>query len=796
MDGPSPNELKAQAKAAYERFRSDPSDLCSLDLAIALLRRALTLPGLPSDEIGPLRSSLGVMLTDRYQVCHSPADLEEGLDSYRQAIEATSEDAASMPTHLLNLASGLYEYFVATRGSEVRREAFEVLDRSRKLIPEDSPKLATLAINFSALVFAFADDAPDLTLIGQAIDVLREALETPTAALRVFQMRQNLAALLALRYDLAEDDADLDEAIRLDRMLLGDHAAPLELPRVHANLGNALLRAYRRDNDLNALREAIDHHRHAVATTPTERAATLDYLLNLGESLAALAEATGTRKDLEETVEILERAWTWIDRYLGRAPVAHRIGVQDTLTLLSTRLAAILIRHSVDGQPSYDRAIEIAEGAKSRLLAQRIGWTTIAAPPDLDPQSAQREAALVGELQEMESLELVEQEIWPPAPGTWGAAAARARQRERNLAELSTLWERITQASPAGAAFAALRRGATASVPELAQFCRESPEKTMLLSVMSTPTETIFMLIGADSDEPAVVSTPIGAERWQDIARRLHRELATGRGEDRGERWLESLITPFRALSEHLDDTRRVVIAPHKQSHTVPWGVLADRAGWSLSDGGPLPVASIPSLSLLPRLRSTPSAGTPALVVGDPNGDLTYAAAEALQVAKILGDNRPLIGPDAQVAVVGRRLRSSRVAHIAAHASFSDVSPLDSRIALFDGDLRAREILASRLDLDLLVLSACESGVSEPLAGDELMGLAHAFLAAGVRSLVVSLWPVDDRSTRALMEAFYEGLASGHDRASALATAAATIKGQPEWTHPYYWGAFQLLGAY
>jgi hypothetical protein len=314
----------------------------------------------------------------------------------------------------------------------------------------------------------------------------------------------------------------------------------------------------------------------------------------------------------------------------------------------------------------------------------------------------------------------------------------------------------------------------------------------MLLSIMSAPTETIFMLIGADSDEPAVVSAPIGVERWQDIARRLHRELATGRGEDRGERWLESLIPPFRALSEHLDGTRRVAIAPHKQSHTVPWGVLADRAGWRLPDGRPLPVASVPSLSLLPRLRSAPRTGTPALVVGDPARGSRLCGRRGPSGRR----DRPLIGSDAKIAVVARRLRSSRIAHIAAHASFSDVSPLDSSIALFDGGLLARQILASHLDLDLLVLSACESGVSEPLAGDELMGLAHAFLAAGVRSLIVSLWPVDDRSTRALMEAFYEGLASGHDRADALAKAAATIEDHPEWSHPYYWGAFQLVGAY
>ena len=81
-------------------------------------------------------------------------------------------------------------------------------------------------------------------------------------------------------------------------------------------------------------------------------------------------------------------------------------------------------------------------------------------------------------------------------------------------------------------------------------------------------------------------------------------------------------------------------------------------------------------------------------------------------------------------------------------------------------------------------------------AGDELAGLAQAFLQAGVRSLLVSLWEVNDPATASLMTTFYEILRAGADKAQALRQAMTRIETEAKWTHPYDWGAFVLLGAW
>lgn len=101
------------------------------------------------------------------------------------------------------------------------------------------------------------------------------------------------------------------------------------------------------------------------------------------------------------------------------------------------------------------------------------------------------------------------------------------------------------------------------------------------------------------------------------------------------------------------------------------------------------------------------------------------------------------------------------------------------------------DIYDLRLDADLVVLSACETGVRQVHGGD-LVGLCRGFLTAGARNLLVSLWRVDDAATAELMAAFYRGLAAGEGIAASLRAAQlAALARQP---HPYFWAPFVVIG--
>jgi CHAT domain-containing protein len=181
------------------------------------------------------------------------------------------------------------------------------------------------------------------------------------------------------------------------------------------------------------------------------------------------------------------------------------------------------------------------------------------------------------------------------------------------------------------------------------------------------------------------------------------------------------------------------------------------------------------------------------IVVGNPHGDLSHANDEANAVAERFGV-KPLLGATATKSEVLARFPDATLIHLATHAFFDTNNPLESGILLADGVLTAREILQHRLQADLLVLSACESGQVGSLGGEELAGLSQAFLQTGVRSLLVSLWQVNDPATAALIQAFYAARQTGANKAEALRHAMTQIQQNPRWTHPYYWGAFVLIG--
>ena len=114
-----------------------------------------------------------------------------------------------------------------------------------------------------------------------------------------------------------------------------------------------------------------------------------------------------------------------------------------------------------------------------------------------------------------------------------------------------------------------------------------------------------------------------------------------------------------------------------------------------------------------------------------------------------------------------------------------------------DGILTALE--AAGLDLwgtQMVVLSACETGVGKVTEGDGVHGLRRALVIAGAESLVMSLWQVDDRATRELMAGFYRRLEQGEGRAEALRQVQLQMLRSPRTSHPYYWASFVPTGSW
>jgi len=145
-----------------------------------------------------------------------------------------------------------------------------------------------------------------------------------------------------------------------------------------------------------------------------------------------------------------------------------------------------------------------------------------------------------------------------------------------------------------------------------------------------------------------------------------------------------------------------------------------------------------------------------------------------------------------------------RIVHFATHGLLNTEHPALSGLVLSlvdergrpqDGFLNLPDVYNLNLPAELVVLSACQTGLGKEIRGEGLVGLTRGFMYAGARRVVASLWKVDDVATAVLMERFYKGMLMENLRpAAALRRAQVEMWKQRRWASPYYWAAFTLQG--
>ncbi|MGH8223149.1 MAG: CHAT domain-containing protein, partial [Woeseiaceae bacterium] len=186
---------------------------------------------------------------------------------------------------------------------------------------------------------------------------------------------------------------------------------------------------------------------------------------------------------------------------------------------------------------------------------------------------------------------------------------------------------------------------------------------------------------------------------------------------------------------------------------------------------------------------------------------LPSTAVEARAIVALVGDSGTslaLLGADAsRSSIAGSKLDRYRIVHFATHAFADSQDPALAMLALsrfdgngspMDGALRSFDIAQLQLNADLVVLSACETALGREIAGEGPLGLAHAFLRSGAKSVVATLWQVPDTSTALLMKEFYrQMLIEELPVSAALELAQQHIRRQPRWSDPYFWAGFQFI---
>lgn len=387
---------------------------------------------------------------------------------------------------------------------------------------------------------------------------------------------------------------------------------------------------------------------------------------------------------------------------------------------------------------------------------------------------------------------------------------SRIREQEALLAQAATEAERAAYSKALKAVqdeHKDLLLEVQARNPELASLVSVSPldlpgvqalldKDQALLAYYVLENEVLCWLVRRDSVR--LLRTPIGREGLGRMILAYRRMLQNLEPLDRQSRelWDVLLAKPVAAMGA----VRSVCIVPHGPLHYLSFATLSDGAA-ALIEKAPLYYAPSASVLKFTQERRKAVKNRRVLAVGNPDLgnqalELPFAEREVAAMAWNFPEVTALTRGKATESWVRAHIGEYGIIHLATHGEFDAVNPLFSALMLakdrqFDGHLEAGDIFDLKLNADLVVLSACQTGLGKIGSGDDVVGMNRAFLFAGTHAIVSSLWRVSDISTAILMKQFYREYAK-LNKAESLRRAMLHVKGR--YPHPGYWGGFILVG--
>ena len=349
-----------------------------------------------------------------------------------------------------------------------------------------------------------------------------------------------------------------------------------------------------------------------------------------------------------------------------------------------------------------------------------------------------------------------------------------------------------------------------------------------------SPEKTIIILAGGTQE---IKEVSVGKEELIKKISRF-RELISKGSEDQSDLLslsqdlYEILIKPIAfGISK-----KRIIISPHGPLHYLPFQLLHDGGKYLLED---YTLNYIPSATVLRYLADKPPIGPlepegesefigsvadnssflpgwgtegsyehsdskppkSILLLGNPKLDsaaldLPYSDVEIDNAALFFPDALKLSRGEASETNVKEKASSYEVLHFATHATFDNDDPFNSSLLLAsdgvnDGKLTVEEIYQLQLKPSLVVLSACETGLGKYSAGDEIIGFYRAFMYAGAKSIIATLWPIADEASSFLINEFYQSLKKNSLGES---LRMAQLKTKEQYPNPVNWAGFVLVG--
>ena len=431
-----------------------------------------------------------------------------------------------------------------------------------------------------------------------------------------------------------------------------------------------------------------------------------------------------------------------------------------------------------------------------------------------------------------------------------GTLASAQRDRKNQLLklqqELNQQFNQFTQRSDVVALTNQLTPNAIKQGVNLEQLDGLRDELRRLNAVMIYPLildDRLELIITTPDSPPLRRTTPIKREELNRTIAEFRQVLQdpTQDAKPLAQKLYTWMIQPLEADLKQAN-AKTIIYAPDAQLRYIPLAALHDGQQWlvqrfrinNITAQSLTKFTHVPSSGL--RVLAGASAVAHEVIIGNKRQTfkaLPFAAQEVNNVATLLPNTTKLIDQDFSLDGFTSRMNAFAIVHLATHASFVPEDPTQSFILFGDGKTANLQQIGNWTlkDVDLVVLSACETAVgiqalgSKALGrGEEILGLGYQFQSRGAKATIASLWSVDDGGTQALISAFYQQLQSGKlTKVEALQQAQIVLlntktkavllpsdrtvvrpatpnqparSGQlsPGYSHPYYWAPFILIG--
>jgi len=762
------------------------------DLATAEehLRESLSL----KRAIAPEDVETGKSLHNLASVCWERGDLESAVRLLREALaiaRRNSPGSHSVANTLMNLGT-LY----GERGERERsRPLYEEALRIYGSLGNHHPDMANIYQCLGSDAHQDGDLERSEAYFNKALEILEH---TTTEGLRAAYSYNGLGLLAREKGDLRKAGAHFERALEIRRA-----AAPGSIVETLSMLP---LAAVREQEGRTAEAEALFTRSLNILGTLSPGSAEESQACHL---YGLFLKRRGRN---EEALDVLLRAVRALEEQKGKLG-----GSDETSSRFMAKYAAIYfepIRLLLD-LGRKEEAFHLLERSRARGLLALLAERDLVFDADL-PLELERERRIVGR-----RLEEVLDTLGELSPET------QAREVEEALRSLQVLRTRRNEI--AGKIREAAPRLASLQYPDPLDCERVRSildPGTALLSYLVGEEETILFALGGSHPGLDVHRLPHGRKALGLRIRRFRHEIGAG-GDPRGTLTQISKLL-LGPASDRLQGVARVAILPDGPLHFLPFAALqspresASFRYW-IEDQ---PIHLVASATVYAEILGDRKGGEihGLTAFGDPAYEgrgtsppvrlrdghtltpLPYTRQEVLSIGRRFPETASVwLGAEATEERAKGLTGRLGVVHFACHGFTDESSPLDSCLALAipvredpsaeNGLLHAWEIFENmRLDADLVVLSACETGLGEELAGEGVLGLTRAFQYAGARSIVASLWPVSDASTASLMDRFYGALETmPKDEALRIAQLDLIRKGG-EAARPFHWAAFQLIG--